>query len=225
MRNYSDRDINEFPAPQIDWQITNSIFFRWRTIALNWLIEWSNLTDLTDKIDEFKSNLSWELWILRWKVNGVIRQLDATVAALQFWEINNIIISYTLTFRSPDSFWHTESDISRVLAFSASPFPDIVLIENLDTFPTMVFSFWTSLSWVDQVSVKVWGVWITINEAINDGDFIEVKWLEKEVLLNGIKVDYDWIFPLFKKSVNQVEYTVNWTFSVNVNIIYRNNLL
>jgi len=225
VRNYPNRDINQFSAPQVDWMITNSIFFRWRNIQLNWWIEWTDLEDLNNQIDIFKTNLSGKLKLLKWKVNWVIRQLSATVSNITFWDINNIIIPYDLTFTSPDPYWYNPSNLSKVLAFSSSPFPDFVSLSNLDTFPTMVFAFWTWLSSVTQTSIKVDWIWITINQAISDNDFLEIKWIEKEVLYNWVKIDYDWIFPLFKKGVNSVEYTINWTFSVNVNIIYRNNLL
>jgi len=226
LRNSANRDISIFKAPQANGEILNSAFFRGRNITIEGFIVADNKTDLDDAIDEFKLNLSQSNKLLKWRVNWVIRQILATMESITFGEKDNIIIPYSLTFRSQESFWNNEIEQSFNL-WTVTSSPRTEQVENLwqPSFPFILFGFWTGLSSVTSLSITIWGIWITINESISDNDILVIDGREKIVKLNDVEKDFDGIFPLLETWSNTVIFTINGTFSVDISMVYKLNLL
>lgn len=226
LRNSANRDISLFKAPQANGEILNSAFFRGRNITIQWFITADSKTDLDDAIDEFKLNLSPQNKLLKWKVNWVLRQILATMESIIFWEKDNILIPYTLTFRSQESFWSNEIEQS-FSVWTVTTSPRTEQVDNLGqpSFPFILIGFWAGLSGVTSLSVKIWGIWITINEAITDTDILVIDGREKTVKLNDVEIDFDGIFPILDTGSNTVVFTINGTFTVDITMVYKLNLL
>ena len=105
LRDYPDRRISLNDIPQGDWQILNDTFFGGRTVSVSWYLKWDDREDLNDLIDEFKLKMSEPNKLLKWRINNVMREINATVSDLSFDEKDNIIIPFTVTFESQDAFW------------------------------------------------------------------------------------------------------------------------
>jgi len=226
LRNTSNRDISIFNNPQADWEILNSAFFRGRNITVDgYLIAWSK-TLLDDAIDNFKLNLSPKNKLLKWKVNGKVRQIFATMESIKFGEKDNIAIPYTLTFISQDSFWSNEIEQSSSI-WNIAISPRTEQVDNLGqpAFPFIVLGFLTGLIGVTSVEITSDGVWIIISEIISDNDILVIDGRQKTVKLNDVEVDFDWIFPQLENGANTVVFTINGTFSVDVLMVYKLNLL
>lgn len=226
LRDSANRDISLFKAPQANGEILNSAFFRGRNITVQGFITADSKTELDDAIDEFKLNLSPQNKLLKWKVNGVLRQILATMESITFWEKDNVLIPYTLVFRSQESFWSNEIEQSfSVWTVTVSPRTEQVSNLGQPSFPFILFGFWAGLSGVTSVSATVWGIWITINEAISSNDILVVDGRQKTVKLNNVEVDFDGIFPILDTWSNTVVFTINGTFTVDISLVYKLNLL
>lgn len=226
LRNMTNRDVSITASPISDWSIFNSSFFRWNSQTLSWYLVWTSKTDLDDLIDEFKLKMSKENKLLKWRVNWKIRQRRATVSDLSFWNKENIIIPFSITFTTQDSFWSDETEQSLPLwIVTTSPRVDQIYNTWNKSFLYISMWFWSWISWTDTISIKVWWIWITINQTINDWDILIIDWIEKQVLLNWTEIDFDDIFPLLEIWSNTVTIEINWTFNVDISLIYKLNLL
>jgi len=83
----------------------------------------------------------------------------------------------------------------------------------------------TGLIGVTSVEITSDGVWIIISEIISDNDILVIDGRQKTVKLNDVEVDFDWIFPQLENGANTVVFTINGTFSVDVLMVYKLNLL
>ena len=226
LRNSSRRDINILSSPQIDWEILNSAFFRGRNITIEWFLVVENNIDLDDLIDDFKLKLSPKNKLLKWKVNWITRQILATMENIQFWAKNCIIIPYTITFKSQESFWSNEIQQSLpIWIVSSSPRTEQVNNNWQSSFPYILLGFSTWLSSVTSINIISNWIWITINESISDNDILIIDWREKCVKLNDVEIDFDGIFPILENGSNTLIFTINWTFSVDISLVYKLNLL
>ena len=225
LRNIANKEINLLSKPQADWQILNSVFFRWRTINMQWILFSDTCWNLNSLIDEFKLRLSPINKFLKWKVWSDTRKIKATVENLTFWERDDNFITYELTFKSQESFWYKENEQSFAFAnMTQSPRTEQIQNDWQTAFPLFVLWFNTA-DWTDNLSVKVWWIWITINQAITDWDILIIDWREKQVLLNWTEIDFDWIFLQLENWNNTLVFSINWTISIDVNIIFKHNLL
>jgi len=105
LRDYPNRRINLIDAPQGHWQILNDVFFGGRTINVSWYLIADDRASLDDLIDEFKLHLSIRNWLLKHRVNWVLRQIRATVDNITFWTKEKVYIPFDISFKSQDAFW------------------------------------------------------------------------------------------------------------------------
>lgn len=225
LRDYSDRRIDVTDIPQWDWQIVNDVFFWGRTINISWYLKSDNKIELDSLIDEFKINLSKSNKLLKWKVNEEIRQIYASVDSLTFWTKENIYIPFDITFISPNACWSKEIQQSKLLEW-VSDFETISDVENLWFDSKPVFYIWfKSATNVDTITIKVDWIWCIINQSIAENDILVVNWQNWTVELNGNKIDFEWVLPIFRNWFNNTIWTVNWTFEADVNIVYPYNYI
>ena len=224
LRDYPARRINITDIPQWDWQILNDTFFGWRTISISWVLHTDTSAELDTLIDEFKLKLSFANKLLKHKVNDEIRQINATCNNISFWTKEKIYITFDLTFISQDAFWtKTNQDNYLIENMSDNSRIEDITNELKEAFP--FFIFWLKSWSITELDVKSNWIWINITETINNWDVLYINWKEKEVLLNWTAIDYDWVFPLFENWSNNVEFTITWTYTADVSIIWANNLM
>lgn len=225
LRDYSDRRIDLTDTPQWDGQILNDSFFGWRTIDISWYLIADNKSALDDLIDEFKLSLSKRNRLLKWKINDEIRQLYATVTELTFWTKENIYIPFDLTFSSQNSYWSKEKQQSLLIEWLTTS-PRIDDINNKWEISKPLWIFWfKTASWVDTIDIKVWWIGCIISETIVDWDILVVNWETWIITLNWNQVDFEWVIPIFNSWYNNSTLEINWTFEVDVNIVFPYNLM
>jgi len=224
-RNIAQRDISLIRKPQSDGDILNSAFFGGRNIRIVGALKSDTKQNLDDLIDDFKLNLSPVNKKLRRVVNWKAREINATMQNLTFGEKDNIYIPYELTFQSQDAFWRNEEEQSFSRIINTSPKTEQITNLWQEVFPSIIMGFGVWLSGVNTISIKNKGVGITISQSISDGDILVVDGREKFVKLNNTEIDFDGIFPLLETGVNSVVFEINGTFSVNMLMVYKLNLL
>ena len=224
IRDYPNRRINIIDIPQGDWQILNDTFYSWRTVILSWILNSTDSNSLNDLIDEFKLNLSFANKLLKWKVNWETRQINATISDIRFWTKERIFIPFDITFISQNSYW-TKTNQESVLIENMSDNSRTEDITNIlkEAFP--LFIFWVKTWSITALSITSNSIWITVNETITSWDVLYIDGRKKQVLLNGSEIDFEGVFPLLNNWSNNVEFTVTWTYTSDVSVIYENNLM
>lgn len=226
IRDFPDRDFASLDISQWDGEIFNSIFFRGRDITINWHLIAPNKAELDDLIDEMKKRVSKKEKLLKWKVNDITRQITASVSSLTFGTKENIYISYSISFKTADSFWELSQKQSFLIEdISGSPHVESILNEWEATNPMFVFGFKTGLVGVTSINISVSGIGIDIAQAISDGDILIIDGITKSVYYNGVEIDFDGVFPLFETDDNLVTFTINGTYTADISVIYSNKIL
>lgn len=224
LRDYPNRRINLIDIPQGDWQILNDTFFWWRNINVSWILRSENKQKLDDLIDEFKLNLSFPNKLLKHRVNGVIRQINATCNNITFWTKENIYIPFEINFISQDSFWVLNNQESYLLENISDNTRTEDITNNLkEVYPLIIV--WIKSWSITAFSVKSNDIWININQTFNNWDIIYIDWRKKEVLINWIDTDYTGVFPLLKNGSNNVVFNITWTYTADISIIWENAYL
>ena len=219
-RDYWNRRINLIDKPQADWQILNDVFFWWKTINCSGALSADNKSDLDKLIKEFKLALAPANKKLRWRVDWVIRTVNATVSSLTFGTKDNIYIPFSLTFVSQDAFWQEENQQS-ILLESQTNNTIIEQIENTGL-PTKWFTVigFASASSVTQIQMTSNWIWITINTAVAVGDIFYIDWINSVVSKNWVELDYDWVFPKYDSWTNDIVINIDWTYNADISIVY-----
>ena len=226
LRDIPNVRINMTNTPQGHGQILNDVFFWWREISVSWYLKSENKADLDLLIDEFKFYLSRPNEYLRHKVSWYSREILATVSKLEFWEKNNMYISFDITFLSQDAFWSRSRQQSFMIEeLSDNERDEWITNWGKNTRPLIIMSFKDNISWTDTIEFKVWGVWIKIEQSISDKDLLVIDGQRMTVKHNWTILDYTWVFPEFENWYNETNIKINWDFTVDINVIYKFNIV
>lgn len=223
-RDYSSRRINLVDRPQSDWRILNDTFFWWRTVSVSGVLVSTDKASLDELIDEFKLAMAPANKLLKWRVNWIIRQINATVSRLQMWTKDNIYIPFSITFESQDAFWQNAVQQSFLIEWQTTS-PINEQIDNLwmpTSWPTVIW--FNSASWVSTIWMTSNWIGLSITDTFTSWDIIYIDSKTSSVFKNWVELDYDWVFPKYDTWVNQINITINWTFNVDVSIVYPLNI-
>ena len=224
LRDNPNRRINIVDIPQWDWQILNDTFFGGRTINISWVLKADDRWSLDDLIDEFKLKLSFPNKLLKWRVNWEIRQINATCSDITFWTKERIYIPFDLTFISQDSFWTKTLQESYLIENISDNSRTEDITNNLkEAYP--LFIIWVKSWSITELDIKSNWIWINISETINNGYVVYIDWRKQEVLINWVDSDFDWVFSLFENWSNNLVFTITWTYTADISIIWSNNLM
>ena len=224
LRDYPWTRINLIDSPQSNGQILNDVFFWGRTINIQWVLVASDRDSLDDLIDEFKLKVSVPNKLLKWKVKWKQRQLLATVSNLTFWTKERLYIPFNLTFTSQDSFWYEKDQQSLLIEnTSDNSIVEDITINYKETYPLIII--WLKTGSISSLDVKNNGIGINISQTINAWDVVYINGLNSQVLINWIDSDYNGIMPLFETWSNNFTIDTVWTYTADISIIYRNNLV
>jgi len=219
-------DSSSFEFPRRDWKWLLWYYKRWKTINLDITIRWDNEQDFRDRIDELRKNIFQEEVHLDWRVNWVIRRIKVICNwnPLTFNNYNITFLKTSISFETMEPFWYNIGYQSQSFIWKSSSFLSTLENDWTDvTDPLVTLLFKTSLSWVDEIKFNIWENEIILNETINDEDVVEINSETKEVFINSIIKDYDWVFPEMVVWTSVIEFTINWTFECDIIIINRKN--
>ena len=195
---------------------------RWKKILLKCTISWSDPVDFQSRLDEFRKQIFTQQSFLDIRVNWTIRRIKVNcISAPKILNHYNItFLNIDVTFETLDAFFYELSLQTSSFLNKTSSFNEEITNQWSDeVFPQVYFQFKTWLSWVNTVWLQINDSLITINESISDNDILIIDWENKTVTINWVNKDYTWIFPILWNSQNIINFTINWTFEVDINVL------
>ena len=228
--NYDDMnkiDIDTYDAPRTDWGWVLGYYVRGKSMNFKIIIMKDTETELNDAIDDLKLKLFKKEWILKIKVNGVYRQVKASLTSLNFnrdFESSTILTDVSLSFISMDNL----ADVNATSATETSVNTPTLSLDINNTWArtdySLYFIFWVWTT-TTEITIEQDGYTLTIPQAINPWDILVVDWVNKQVLYNGTAIDYDWPFVQIENGSNPVLISINWTYIADITYLYYVNYL
>ena len=212
-----------FDFPNDDWKGYISNYFRWRSIKLKVLVRWENETEFNKKLDEVRKFVAKNQVYLEEKVNDSYRRIMVNIISCPIDKkyYNVTFLEFTIEFTALEPFWYDRDNTTiSFLSVTSNLQEEITNEWTADIYPKINLGF-TSASWTENVSVKIWDTEISINETIQNNDILIFDCLNKSVLLNNTEIDYNWTFPKMEVWTNIINFTIDWTFEADINILYK----
>lgn len=216
-------EINQFDRPQLDWGFVLSRYYRDRVITMRGTITATSVQALSDAIDNLKWSLDDVEGYLQIKFGTIFRRIKATVSNIDIprlhYNINNV--PFTISFLCKEPFFSsipmTEVPL---LSKTASFQTEVVYDATANSFPIIYLAFNSAAS-VTSVAVTINGKAVTLATAISAWNYLTFNWETKSVSIGSTAQDYTWVFNPFVTWSNIVIFTINWTYNVDISILYR----
>lgn len=222
----AEAQLSAYDIPQNNGRGFLSYFNRWRNITMTVYVKWEDKQDLIKNIDLLRKNCFKEQSILDWKIDGEIRRIKVNCTSFPqtFNHYNIDWIKLEIWFTCLDPFWYKIDNQSTSIFWKTETFREEITNEGTaESEVTAYFIFGATDT--TELKMKVWDEEIIINESLNDNDIVKIDGENKEVLINEVSVDYDGIFPQMKQWTNFFDFTINWTFIVDVIILNKKNFV
>ncbi len=219
-------NLRSFDLPRIDWRGFLGHYTRWRKLDLTLTVKASWASEFRTVLEGLRQQLLKPQSTLTWKMWGEFMEIDVTAVTLPnvFNNYNIDFLTFTVSFQTLKPFWEERTYTTNAFLDTTASFSsDVNNSWNANSNPIAIFVFKTWISWTDTISVSANWKTITVNEAISDSDILEINCETKEVLLNSVAVDFTWSFFELVPGSNIVDFTLNWTFDVDLNFIHKNN--
>jgi len=219
-------DFTHFDYPKTNWRGLLWYFNRGKKITLKTIIKWSSSSDFQARLDDLRKNIFKSEVNLDIKVDWVIRRIKVNcLSAPKIVNYFNItFLEVNIVFETLEPFFYELSNQTSTYLSKTTSFDEYIVNEwTTVSDPRIYFNFKTWISWTTSVALTIWDNTITINETISDNDALVVNGLEKTVKLNDVDVDYDWVFPFLNTDWNALNFVINWTFEVDINVINKIN--
>lgn len=225
--DFPDVEYNDYNIPKWHWKGLFSKYYRARKIRIEWIIKTDTKDNLDAYLDNFKKQLSVNSSIFKYKTQWVMRQTLATTTDLKFsrehYHIN--FIPFILNLTTTDSFFYWELNNTALGTSSASPFVVLANNSGSEISKPQIYITFNSASATNSVAVTINWITLTYSWTIATSDVLIIDCLNYTVSLNWVNKEYSWTFPELNTWDNNVSFTINGTFNVNVSIAYRNNYL
>lgn len=195
-------------------------YFRARRVRVSGHVKATTAAELQDTLDTMKRSLSLGEGNLYYKpVGGDVRVIKATWSnPEQIFErreyFNITICPFDVEFLALEPFFH-DLDYTSLTNEAVSNLAYNNSIENLGTFEAraVIVIILTSATAVTGINFEntTNGQAITVNKSFASGDILTIDGEARSVLVNGVEVDYDGIFPNVDYGTNN--YTITTTGS------------
>ena len=209
-----------FDIPNSNGIGLNDYKYRERVLRVEWTIRWDDKVDLLEKIDTMKRFLGEPQQTLQVIFNGDPRRATAYVDRLEFDQNHYNIdwIKYRVEFIIEDPFWERVWQITNTFENITSTFQeDEINRWTTYTYPIITISF-SNASNVDNISLTMGDSGVEIQSNISINDIVRIDSINKDVLVNGDAVEFDWVFPRLNVGNNPYTITVSGTYEYNLNI-------
>ena len=221
-------DLTTFDSPQTDWGGVAGYYVRWKTITFRAIIKESTEDLCTAAIGNLKKVLFGQEKELQVLVLGEYRQCKANLKSFKCEQGDNKKLAFMeVELRAMEDF-HLTTDTSNVYLGVTSSFnPTITNAGEKSTFWRFIFVFSPWNVGVTGLTITINGYVLTITQALVDGDVLYVDGENKEVLLNNVEIDYDWVVDCVLQTgsnVVQIAFTAT-TLLFDMTELHRVNFL
>lgn len=216
-------EINTYNRPLTNGRGLLSSYLRGRSISFDVMIKWDTKTEFLERLDKFRkaiytkeANFDRLVWdkIRRIKVN-------CTTAPVNFEHYNNTWGKFSVSFETAEEveyelvYWSVSFD------WKTSNFREEITNKwTEESFPRVYF-FFNTADWTNQVKLNIWDNEIEVNEDIEDWDTLVFDCDEQITKLNGTEVEWDWDIPYLDINSNFLDFSINWTYNVNILLLYK----
>lgn len=228
INNGSIVENNIYNKPDIDGVGLNSYFLRAKTVTLNGTLKASSKQELEQLMSTMLGQLAIPNRTLQVLNAGNYYRAEAYCTNLNTIfkreHFHNTFVSFSVVFQVNSPFW--ESLILNSITYSrtATLTEEIINTGTAKADPVITISF-NSATTVTEIELVFWVYTLTILETISASDIVRIDSENKEVLLNGVAIDYTWRLPLLELGSNPFTITIDGTYNVDIGINYRDKFI
>lgn len=190
-----------------------------QTIKIEWKLKKATRTEYLAFLDEFKVVLAQDSQYLEYTEWAWSRRVKATCTSYQFDEAHYNIdwIPFSIVF---ETYKYWEESLATEQASTGITTGTYNLGITRDgtaearIYTTLAFTATTGVT-----SINFWGVIITGSVASTDAFVFD--WVNQSVTKNWVPIWFFWEIPKLTEVNNTIPIVVNWTFSYNLNSVYR----
>lgn len=222
----AESQLSAYDIPQNNGRGFLSFFNRWRNITMTVYVKWNDKADFIANIDLLRKNCYTKNSILDWKIDWEIRRIRVNCSSFPqtFNHYNIDWIKLEIWFTCLDPFWYKIDNQSTSI------------FQKTESFREEITNQWTATSEINayfifgatdttELKMKVWDEEIILNYNFSWNEIVKIDGENKLVLVNDVSVDYSWIFPELKQWTNFFDFTIDWTFIVDVFILNKKNFV
>lgn len=219
----ADVQIVEFDRPQLNGGFVLNRYYRDKVINFRGSIISDNENWLSQAIDDLKWWLDWVEWYLQMKFGSTYRRIKATVSNIDIprnhYNIN--YITFSISFLCKEPFFSEIPLIEKSFLSKTTSFQDELVNDwtwEVFTKTNVVFN---SASGVTSFDMDIEWYSVSITHNFSAGDILVLDWDTKSVTVNGVEIDYLWVFQELKKGKSIITITINWTFNIDTSILFK----
>jgi Phage tail protein len=220
-------DLSIFDLPRDDGGWVLSKYYRGRQMRLKVSVTMDTPENLNMKIDEMKRELSKTEGNLDITVNGEIRRIRATITAIKFDRkyYNLTFVQGDITLVTAEPFFRAVNDQSWLFEWRGTDFwEEISHGWSADADPRFYYLFGSGTS-ASGLSLTCRNRTIAIFRTLSPGDILVIDCDGKQVLHNGVSIDYSGMFPVFSPGSNPFHTVISGTTLADLTVIVAKNYL
>lgn len=211
-------DFQNFNLPKINGRGLLWYYQRGKKISLEITIIWDDQNDFFDRIDELRKYIFQSEIFLAWKINWVYRKIKVNCLNnnINLQNYNITFLKTSLEFETLDPYFYIENYQSNSVSWVSANITQSISNNGTAPSDTIVYIIFWTVSGTTSVSLTIGSKEIQINQTFTTSDILIINSEIKQVLLNGISIDYDWVFPNLEVNMNFLDFAINGTFSADI---------
>jgi len=227
--NIAKIDLNNSMNPIVDWGIILNKKYSTNEIKIEWSVVADTAEELQVLMDNMKFKLSETEWFLDIKqADWTYRRTKATLISNDIFDKKHYNITHTkfkLNFISVEPFFYDRIAVANTLNNLASDVNIDIWYTGTATTSPQLYMIFNAAAWVSEITIISWDDTIEIAQAISVWDTLVIDCENKEVLYNGVEIDYTGTFLDITNWANIVEININGTFDYDFTYVYNKKRL
>jgi len=229
--NYDDMNriaLDTYDSPRIDWGGVLWYFVNGKILNIKLIVIQDTEEELNTMIDTLKLKLFKKEWDLKVLINWTYRTIKCSLTSLNFnrdFEKKGILTNVVMSFTAMNNF-QDEVATYNTEVWVATPTLSLDIDNTWARTDYQVYMiFGAGVAWTNSITLGQDWYTLTVNETIADWDILVLDGIEKQVVLNGVAVDYDWPFVQIQNGSNPILISINWTYIADITWLYYVNYL
>jgi len=221
-------DLSTYDSPQTDWWGVAGYYVRGKSIKLKMVIKEATVDLCTAAIGNLKKVMFGQEKDLLVLVLGEYRTCKANLTSFTVTQDDNKKMAFIdIDLRAMEDFHLATNASVSYLGMTSNINPTITNNGEKDTYWQFIFVFSPWNTGITGLTITIDGYVLTLTQALVDGDVLVIDGENKQVLLNTVEIDYDWVVDCKLATgynVVQIAFTAT-TLSYDLTEIHRVNFL
>ena len=228
INNGSSVEANTYNKPDIDGQGLNSYFLRKKTVTLNGLMKANTKEELEYMMNTMLGKIAEPNQTLQVLNAGIYYRAVAHCTNLgQVFKrehYHNTFVPFSVVFEVLSPFWESATVNSITYNVSTVLQEELVNTGSAKASPIITISF-ISASATNSITMVFGTYTLVISSTIVATDIFRINSETKEVMKNGVAIDYSGQIPILSLGSNPFTITINGTFNADIGINYREKFI